>query len=112
IDKEVSVGPNAVVGMGADFATPNRQEPNRLNTGISVVGKRAVIPSGMRLGRNVKVGEGVRPSDFGGRRSVPSGGTVERRREERPRKSAAGRASDEEAPPLTAAATSATRSAR
>jgi glucose-1-phosphate adenylyltransferase len=85
IDKEVSVGPNAVVGMGADFDTPNRQEPGRLHSGITLVGKRAVIPSGMRLGRNVKVGEEVRPSDYGGRRSVPSGGTVERRRDERRR---------------------------
>ena len=80
IDKEVSVGPNAVVGMGADFDTPNRQEPGRLNTGITVVGKRAVIPAGVRLGRNVKVNEEVRPSDFGGRRSIPSGGTVEIKR--------------------------------
>ena len=61
IDKEVSVGPNAVVGMGADFDTPNRQEPGRLNTGITVVGKRATIPAGVRLGRNVKVLDGVRP---------------------------------------------------
>jgi len=27
IDKEVSVGPNAIVGMGGDYETPNRQEP-------------------------------------------------------------------------------------
>ncbi len=77
IDKEVSVGPNAIVGLGADLETANRQEPGRLNTGITVVGKRAVIPAGVRLGRNVKINEGVRPADFGGRRTVPSGGTVE-----------------------------------
>jgi glucose-1-phosphate adenylyltransferase len=77
IDKQVSIGPNAIVGLGADMDTPNRQEPGRLNTGITVVGKRATIPAGVRLGRNVKVNEGVRPADFGGRRSIPSGGTVE-----------------------------------
>ncbi len=77
IDKEVSVGPNAVVGMGTDLETANRQEPGRLNTGITVIGKRAVIPAGVRLGRNVKVNEGVRPADFAGKRNVPSGGTVE-----------------------------------
>ena len=71
IDKEVSVGPNAVVGMGADYETANRQEPGRLNTGITVVGKRAVIPAGVRLGRNVKINEDVRPADFGGRRTSP-----------------------------------------
>ena len=80
IDKEVSIGPNAVVGMGTDYDTPNRQEPGRLNAGITVVGKRAVIPAGVRVGRNVKVNEGVRPSDFGGRRTIASGGTVEMKR--------------------------------
>ncbi|MGI8929468.1 MAG: glucose-1-phosphate adenylyltransferase family protein [Candidatus Limnocylindrales bacterium] len=80
IDKEVSVGPNAVVGMGSDYDTANRQEPGRLNTGITVIGKRAVIPAGVRLGRNVKVLEEVRPSDFGGRRTVASGGTVEHKK--------------------------------
>ena len=85
IDKEVSVGPNAVVGMGSDYDTANRLEPERLNTGITVVGKQAVIPNGVRLGRNVRIDEGVRPSDFRGRRSVASGGTVERKREERRR---------------------------
>ncbi len=78
LDKEVSVGPNAVVGMGSDFETPNRQEPTRLNTGITIVGKRAAIPAGARIGRNVRIAEGVRPSDFG-RKVVASGGSVERR---------------------------------
>jgi len=80
VDKEVSIGPNAIVGMGTELDTPNRQEPTRLNTGITVVGKRAVIPAGMRIGRNVKINEGVRPADFGGKRVVASGGTVEVRR--------------------------------
>jgi glucose-1-phosphate adenylyltransferase len=77
VDKEVSIGPNAIVGMGSDYDTPNRQEPGRLNSGITVIGKRAVIPANVRLGRNVKVNEGVRPADFGGKRAVASGGTVE-----------------------------------
>ena len=83
LDKEVSIGPNAVVGYGSDFSTANRQEPERMNTGITVIGKRAVVPNGVRLGRNVKVAERVRAADFGGRRSVPSGGTVEARTEAR-----------------------------
>jgi glucose-1-phosphate adenylyltransferase len=82
IDKEVSIGPNAVVGHGADMATPNRSEPERLNTGITVVGKRAVVPTGVRLGRNVRIGERVRAADYGGRRSIASGGTVEARSED------------------------------
>ena len=66
--------------MGADYDTANRQEPGRLNTGITVVGKRAVIPAGVRIGRNCKINEEVRPTDFGGRRNIPSGGTVEIKR--------------------------------
>jgi len=89
IDKEVSIGPNAVVGMGSDFDTPNRQEPNRLNTGITVVGKRAVIPAGVRIGRNVKIGAEVRRAHFSERKQIPSGGTVELKAESRPRGRAA-----------------------
>jgi hypothetical protein len=76
LDKEVVVGQGAIVGEGPDFDTPNRQEPARLNTGISVVGKRAIIPRGVRIGRNVKVAGGVRASDFA-TRVVKSGASIE-----------------------------------
>ena len=59
------------------MTTPNRQEPTRLLTGITVVGKRAVIPRGVRIGRNVKIGGDVRTSDFA-TRVVKTGATVER----------------------------------
>jgi glucose-1-phosphate adenylyltransferase len=75
IDKEVTVGPNAVVGEGGDFTTPNRDEPGRLITGITLVGKRAVIPRGVRIGRNVRIAEGTRAADFP-RRLVRSGESV------------------------------------
>ena len=75
LDKYVSVGPNAVVGMGDDFTTPNKAEPTRLNTGITLVGKRAAIPAGARIGRNVRIGEDVRSADFSSR-TVRSGGSV------------------------------------
>jgi len=78
IDKEVSIGPNAVVGEGPDMDTPNRQEPGRLNSGLSVIGKRAIIPRGVRIGRNCKVAEGVRAADFGSR-VLRSGSSVEPR---------------------------------
>jgi glucose-1-phosphate adenylyltransferase len=76
LDKEVVVGQGATVGEGPYDGPPNRQEPGRLNTGITVVGKRSVVPRGARLGRNVRVGEGVRSSDFA-RRVVRSGGSVD-----------------------------------
>jgi glucose-1-phosphate adenylyltransferase len=76
LDKEVVVGQGAIVGDGPDFDTPNRQEPGRLNSGITVVGKRAIIPRGARIGRNVKVAGGVRSTDFPSR-VVKSGASVE-----------------------------------
>ena len=63
---------------GTDFETANQLEPERLNTGITVIGKRAVIPAAARIGRNVRICESARPSDFKSRR-VPTGGSVERR---------------------------------
>jgi glucose-1-phosphate adenylyltransferase len=73
LDKEVSVGPNALIGEGRDD-TPNRSEV-RLDTGITLIGKRAVVPRGVRIGRNVRIDEGVRALDFP-RRVVRSGSTI------------------------------------
>ena len=75
LDKEVTVGAGAIIGEGPDD-TPNRSEPTRLNTGITVVGKQSVIPRGARLGRNVRVGAKVRTADFL-KRVVPGGGSVD-----------------------------------
>jgi glucose-1-phosphate adenylyltransferase len=76
IDKQASIGPNVHIGEGDDLATPNRQEPTRLNTGITVIGKRAIIPRGVRIGRNCRVAEGVRATDFAAR-VVRSGGSID-----------------------------------
>jgi glucose-1-phosphate adenylyltransferase len=76
LDKEVVVGPGAIIGDGPHDDRPNKQEPGRLNTGITVVGKRSIIPRGVRIGRNVKVAADVRASDFTGR-VVRSGESVE-----------------------------------
>jgi glucose-1-phosphate adenylyltransferase len=78
LDKEVVVGPGAIVGHGPYDDRPNKGEPGRLNTGITVVGKRAIIPRGARIGRNVKVAAGARTSDFV-KRVIRSGESVERR---------------------------------
>jgi glucose-1-phosphate adenylyltransferase len=77
LDKEVTVGPGAIVGEGGDLTVPNRLTPSHLTTGISIVGKRAVIPRGVRIGRNVRVDPDVRATDFPGR-LVESGATITR----------------------------------
>jgi glucose-1-phosphate adenylyltransferase len=79
LDKEVVVGQGAIVGDGPYDDRPNKQEPGRLNTGITVVGKHAVVPRGVRIGRNVKIAADVRSTDYPGR-VVRSGESVEIRR--------------------------------
>jgi glucose-1-phosphate adenylyltransferase len=63
VDKEAVVGYNSLVGYGDDN-TPNQSEPERLNTGITIIGKRARVPSNARIGRNCIIGPNVRESDF------------------------------------------------
>lgn len=74
VDKEGVVGANAIVGHGpADV--PNRSEPGRLNTGITLIGKRAHVPANCRIGRNVLLMPGLRDSDYPGL-DVESGSTI------------------------------------
>jgi glucose-1-phosphate adenylyltransferase len=74
LDADVVVGPGAIVGYGDDY-TPNREQPDRLDTGITVVGERARIPGGVRLGRNVLVHPDRVEGDFS-EPVVASGETV------------------------------------
>jgi glucose-1-phosphate adenylyltransferase len=75
VDKECRIGPGAVVGDGDDLR-PNRDEPERLYAGITLVGKRASIPPRVRIGRNCRIDPGVTGRDFARRRLVRSGETV------------------------------------
>lgn len=63
VDKEVQVGRGCQVGYGDDY-TPNHQEPHILNTGITILGKRAHLPAGLRVGRNCKIEPAVREESF------------------------------------------------
>jgi glucose-1-phosphate adenylyltransferase len=63
IDKEVVVGANSVIGNGDDN-TPNGLEPDRINSGITLVGKRAELPDGVKIGRNCVIGSNVTPEHF------------------------------------------------
>ena len=67
----------AQVGVG-DNNTPNQLEPANLNTGITIVGKRAHIPAGATIGRNWRIDSSVTPDDFE-RMEIPSGGVITRR---------------------------------
>ncbi len=74
IDKEVTVERNAVVGYGEDHS-PNEDRPDIVNTGITIIGKRVVIPAGLKIGRNVVIGPGVE-AELAGIDELPSGSSV------------------------------------
>ena len=76
VDKGVRIGEGAVVGTGE--ATPNREFPRDLASGLCVIGKGSEIPAGRSVGRNSLVEIGVREIDLGGR-DVPSGVVVRAR---------------------------------
>ncbi len=78
VDKEVVVGEGARVGYGDDYS-PNGDEPEHLSCGITLVGKRAVVPPGVHIGRNCKIMPEVTAEDFPPGTLVSSGSTVEHR---------------------------------
>ncbi len=78
LDKEIYVAEGCVVG-GTDDYTPNKERPDLLSSGITIVGKRARLPAGVQIGRNCIIGPGVREDDFPGL-WIPSGETIRTRR--------------------------------
>lgn len=74
IDKECYIGPGCWIGCGEDY-TPNKDEPEYLNSGITVIGKGARLPPGLRVGRNCKIDPWVKESYFS-TFSIPSGSSV------------------------------------
>lgn len=74
IDKEVTVGKDCHVGYGDDWAV-NRERPDILNSGVAIVGKRAELLPGVKLGRNCVIGPGVIAAGIEGD-YIPSGTTI------------------------------------
>ncbi|WP_129629471.1 glucose-1-phosphate adenylyltransferase family protein [Candidatus Oscillochloris fontis] len=75
IDEDVRVGVGALVGDGADN-TPNHEAPERLNTGLTLVGLHAQIPNGTCIGRNVIIRPRTPEQAFGAAKVIDSGSTV------------------------------------
>ncbi len=74
IDENVVIGAGTYLGYGED-QPPNREAPDKINTGITVVGAGAQIPGGLRIGRNVLIHSNRLESDFPGT-EIPSGESV------------------------------------
>jgi len=64
LDKRVTVGKGAVVGHGDDKGTPNKEYPTHLYTGITVVGKEAVVPEQAVIHRNCVIKPYRKTADF------------------------------------------------
>jgi len=75
LDKQVVVGAGVHLGWGNDFNIPNQAEPDKLMTGITVVGKSARIPPGIAIGRNVLINADREAEDFP-EGNIPSGATI------------------------------------
>jgi glucose-1-phosphate adenylyltransferase len=74
VDKDVRVGAGARVGFGDDL-TPNRDCPEHLWSGITLIGREAWLPEGITIGRNCRIAAGARSENFPG--DLSSGSVVE-----------------------------------
>jgi glucose-1-phosphate adenylyltransferase len=72
VDKQVHVGRGAYLGWGKDYAINTL---GNLTTGITLVGKNAELPAGLRVGRNCVLVSDLKDDDFTSE-TVPSGATV------------------------------------
>ena len=74
IDENVVIGSGTYLGFGDDM-TVNREMPDKINTGINVIGAGAQVPGGLRIGRNVLIHSDRLEGDFSGV-EIASGETV------------------------------------
>jgi glucose-1-phosphate adenylyltransferase len=63
LDANVIVGGGVFVGTGDD-ETANHLMPDKLNSGITVIGEGTSIPAGKKIGRNVLISTFVLDEDF------------------------------------------------
>lgn len=76
VDKNVVISAGVRLGAGDDLTIPNAEMPDKLDTGVTVVGKGAYIPENVSIGRNVLIDAGVDLDDFEKRTDIPTGASV------------------------------------
>ena len=74
LDKLVDVGENVKLGYGKDD-TPNKLDPDKIYSGITIVGKRAQIPAGTVIGRNCRIDPDTTPEHYASKK-IASGESV------------------------------------
>jgi glucose-1-phosphate adenylyltransferase len=75
VDKGVTVESGAQLGCGDDN-TPNKVLPEAINTGLTLVGKGAMVPKDLEIGRNVVIHPYAVAKAFGKRKRVESGADI------------------------------------
>lgn len=75
VDKGAVIGAGAQVGSGDDN-TPNQKLPERLNTGLTLIGKDSHVPPKLVIGRNVVVHTGSSAAEFKKKKQIKSGSTL------------------------------------
>ncbi|MBX3171862.1 MAG: glucose-1-phosphate adenylyltransferase [Candidatus Eremiobacteraeota bacterium] len=75
VDKQVVVGAGVTIGPGDD-SVQNKLLTDKMTTGLTVIGKGAVIPVGCRLGRNVLINSDREEHHFPKSNVVEDGETV------------------------------------
>ena len=76
-DKQVEIGAGAIVGgttVPDEVVRPNRVCPEHLSSGLTLLGQRARVPAGIRVGRNARVDPEV--TEAGLTDDLPDGGHV------------------------------------
>jgi glucose-1-phosphate adenylyltransferase len=64
LDKGVVINQGAKIGAGQGKDIPNRNNPEHLHTGITLVGKEAVLPAGITVGRNCVISPWTSPESL------------------------------------------------
>lgn len=63
IDKNVVIGKNCRIGIGTDY-TPNKEIPEKLYSGINLIGKFAYVPDSTYIERNCRIMSRVEESEY------------------------------------------------
>jgi len=72
-DKKTYIGKNSFIGNG-NANIPNKERPDLLSSGITVIGKGVVIPDGSIIGKNVRIFSGVKIDEHN--RLIETGETI------------------------------------
>ena len=62
IAENVKVGDNVTIGIGSDI--PNKMRPDIYNSGLTTIGEKSVIPSGVQIGKNTAISGVTSKEDY------------------------------------------------